>query len=298
MPKAKQNIELSLAQKVDKIDIEKITAEVTEKITKQVEAQLTEQVADMVTEMNKFSGEIEGKLQVALGKINSASEQRREKITLTSEHQFSIEANLDGLMFAKEGDPILMIGKNGQLGSGTRAPRSFGRGSAHFKCANYSSEAILPSVGDGVTRGVLIESDGDDDKSFSLRAVSRMNRQGFNVFSDGSLGINKFKKNNNETLSVYHKQADGDVMNIEVPSKDFTGSVLKIDANPGETKVGKQSVLIVTLVKTILRQKHLKSTDKVMFLQEAHYLIMHQDIQNFLNGKMEMPEAKTGTDLR
>jgi len=236
MPKAKQNIELSLAQKVDKIDIEKITAEVTEKITKQVEAQLTEQVADMVTEMNKFSGEIEGKLQVALGKINSASEQRREKITLTSEHQFSIEANLDGLMFAKEGDPILMIGKNGQLGSGTRAPRSFGRGSAHFKCANYSSEAILPSVGDGVTRGVLIESDGDDDKSFSLRAVSRMNRQGFNVFSDGSLGINKFKKNNNETLSVYHKQADGDVMSLEVPSKDFTGSVLKIDANPGENK--------------------------------------------------------------
>lgn len=62
-------------------------------------------------------------------------------------------------------------------------------------------------------------------------------------------------------------------------------------------KVGKQSVLTVTLAKTILKQKHLESMGKEMFLQEAHYLIMHQAIQNFLNGKMEMPGTKTGTDL-
>lgn len=234
--KAKDNIIGKSLAANSAIDIDKVTADITAAITRKVEKELEEKVAQMATEMNKFSGAIEGKLQTAMAQLNSSIETKREKITLTSDEQYSIGANLDGLMFAKEDKVILMIGKNGQLGAGTKAPRTFGRGSAHFKCANYSSEAIIPSVGDGVTRGLLVESDGDDDKSFIFRAVSRMNRQGFNVFSDGSLGINKFKKSNGETLGVYHKNEGGDVLSIEVPSKDFDGSVLKINANPGENK--------------------------------------------------------------
>lgn len=216
MPKAKtqtkpkKDIELTFSKQPE-VDVEKLTKEITEKVTKELER------------------EIEGRLSVAMSMINTATEQRRDRFTFTGGNdQYFAEANLDGLVFGKEEDSILTIGKNGQISTGTKSPKSFGKGSAHFK-SGYSSEAIMPSVGDGSTRGVIVEGDGDDDKSFIFRAVSRMNRQGVNIFSDGSLGIGKFKKTNGETLGIYHRHDDYDALRLDIPSQAYEGTALTID---------------------------------------------------------------------
>ena len=59
----------------------------------------------------------------------------------------------------------------------------------------------IPSNGVNSTRGLIVEGDGDDEKTYLLRAVSRMNRQGTNITSDGSLLVNEM---NDSTLSKVH----------------------------------------------------------------------------------------------
>ena len=190
-------------------------------------AALTEEITQAVTK--KLTVEFEGKMQVALEKISSAAEQRRDRIVLTGSKPYAIDATDDGLLFSKENDTVLLVGKNGQLATGTKSPRSFGKGSAHFR-SGYTSEADLPSSGDGSTRGVIVEGDGDDDKTFVFRAVSRMNRQGFNVFSDGSVALGDMNKINDATFGVYHRFNDTDAVSIDIPTLEYDRSALSITA--------------------------------------------------------------------
>lgn len=190
-------------------------------------AALTETITQAVTK--KLTAEFEGKMQVALQKISSAAEQRRDRIVLTGAKPYAIDATDDGLLFSKENDAVLLVGKNGQLATGTKSPRSFGKGSAHFR-SGYTSEADLPTSGDGSTRGVIVEGDGDDDKTFVFRAVSRMNRQGFNVFSDGSAALNSMSKINDATFGVYHRFNDTDAVSIDIPTLEYDHSALSITA--------------------------------------------------------------------
>lgn len=150
---------------------------------------------------------------------------KRDKLILNGNKTYVIEAVEDGLSFTRENETALLVGKNGQLSTGTRSPRTVGKGSAHFR-AGSTSESIIPSAGVGSTRGVIVEGDGDDDKTFVFRAVSRMNRQGFNVFSDGALSIGSFEKLNGATLGVYHRHSDLDGIFLNVASKDFSQTML------------------------------------------------------------------------
>lgn len=188
-------------------------------------ATLIEEITRSVTK--KLTAEFDGKMQVALQTINSTAEQRRDRIVLTGAKPYAIDASDDGLLFSKENDVVLLVGKNGQLATGTKSPRSYGKGSAHFR-AGYTSEADLPSSGDGSTRGVIVEGDGDDEKTFVFRAVSRMNRQGFNVFSDGSIAVNSMSKVNDATFGVYHRFNDTDAVSIDVPTLEYDHTAFNI----------------------------------------------------------------------
>jgi len=190
-------------------------------------AALTEEITQAVTK--KLTVEFEGKMQVALQKIGAASEQRRDRLVLTGSKPYTIDASDDGLLFSKENDVVLLVGKNGQLATGTKSPRSYGKGSAHFR-SGYTSEADLPTSGDGATRGVIVEGDGDDDKTFVFRAVSRMNRQGFNVFSDGSAALNSMSKVNDATFGVYHRFNDTDAVSIDIPTLEYDHTAVSITA--------------------------------------------------------------------
>ena len=188
---------------------------------------LTTEIIQAVTK--KLTAEFEGKMQVALEKINIASEQRRDRMVITGAKSYAIDASDDGLLFSKENDVVLLVGKNGQLATGTKSPRSYGKGSAHFR-SGTTSEADLPTSGDGCTRGVIVEGDGDDDKTYVFRAVSRMNRQGFNIFSDGSAALGSMTKVNDATFGVYHRFNDTDAVSIDIPALEYDHNAISVTA--------------------------------------------------------------------
>lgn len=190
-------------------------------------AALTDEITQAVTK--RLTAEFDGKMQVALQQINNAAEQHRDRIVLTGSKSYAIDASDDGLLFSRDSDAVLLVGKNGQLATGTKSPRSFGKGSAHFR-SGYTSEADLPTSGDGSTRGVIVEGDGDDEKTFVFRAVSRMNRQGFNTFSDGSVAVNSMTKVDDATFGVYHRFNDTNAVAISVPTLEYDCTAFSITA--------------------------------------------------------------------
>jgi tetrahydromethanopterin S-methyltransferase subunit F len=194
--------------------------------------------SEMITRINEEVGALKKLIAAtetkAIAVVNNSSLGivKREKLVLTGDKEkvYTIETIEDGLNFAKNDETVLLIGKNGQIATGTKAPRSFGKGSAHFRSGS-PSEAMLPSAGNGSTRGVIVEGDGDDEKTFVFRAVSKMNRQGFNVFSDGSVTLGKFDKINNSTFGLYHRHSNKDAMTVLIPSKEFDQTVIDVQCN-------------------------------------------------------------------
>ena len=189
---------------------------------------LREQITADITK--QLAAEFDTRVQQAVRRAGQSTEQKRDRVTIIGgANQYHIDAGPDGMEFIRGTDTLFLVGKAGQLGAGTVAPRTVGKGSAHFK-AGASSEAIMPSSGAGSTRGVIVEGDGDDDQTFVFRAVSKMSRQGFNVFSDGSVGIGSYEKLGNAKLGVYHRHNNTDAMNITVASKHFEHTVLDVQA--------------------------------------------------------------------
>ena len=230
MPRAKkQTVEEVVEPIVEKTKVAKpkITIPKVEEPKIDITA-LTEEITQAVTK--RLTAEFEGKMQVALQKISNAAEQRKDRILLTGSRNYTIDAADDGLLFSKDSDVVLLVGKNGQLATGTKSPRSYGKGSAHFR-SGYTSEADLPTSGVGSTRGVIVEGDGDDEKTFVFRAVSRMNRQGTNIFSDGSVAINSMSKINDSTFSLYHRFNDTDAATVKIATLEYDHSAIKVDAN-------------------------------------------------------------------
>ena len=230
MPRAKkQTVEEVVEPIVEKTKVAKpkITIPKVEEPKIDITA-LTEEITQAVTK--RLTAEFEGKMQVALQKISNAAEQRKDRILLTGSRNYTIDAADDGLLFSKDSDVVLLVGKNGQLATGTKSPRSYGKGSAHFR-SGYTSEADLPTSGVGSTRGVIVEGDGDDEKTFVFRAVSRMNRQGTNIFSDGSIAINSMSKINDSTLSLYHRFNDTDAVTFKIATLEYDHSILKVTAD-------------------------------------------------------------------
>jgi hypothetical protein len=200
------------------VDINKLINNITESVTAKLQA------------------EFDAKFNLAIEELSKSSESRRDRIVLTGEKQYFVEASSDGLQFNRDTDTVLLIGKNGQLATGTKAPKTVGKGSAHFK-SGASSEAVIPSSGTGSTRGVIVEGDGDDDKTFVFRAVSRMNRQGFNVFSDGSAALGSMQRINNSTFSIYHRHPVNDAVTIKIPSLQFENSAINVDVDAVPSRI-------------------------------------------------------------
>jgi len=71
---------------------------------------LTEEITQAVTK--RMTAEFEGKMQLALQKISNATEQRKERILLTGSKTYSIDASDDGLLFSKDNDVVMLVGKN------------------------------------------------------------------------------------------------------------------------------------------------------------------------------------------
>lgn len=261
--KRKATAKKAPAKKEPTINIEAIKAELREEMLQQIkdsmpEPQVIEKPAPVVPApvvdtdsirdqiKREIAAEIEGRMQVAMDNIDRAKVQSKDKIVLKGIDKFaySIVPSEDGLEFKKADDTLLMVGRNGQLAAGTLAPRSYGKGSAHFK-SGAPSEGIIPTNGDGSTRGVIVEGDGDDEKTFSFRAISRMNRRGFNVFSDGSLALGALEKINDSTLGVYHRFNDKPAMGLYAPSKNLENTSL-VDIKTGAVHGGPWKALTVT----------------------------------------------------
>ena len=191
---------------------------------------LTEKITAEVTK--RLAAEVEGKMQVAIQKIAIATSDRKDEISLIGgDVPYSVLADGYGLGFKRKEDTVLQVSRIGTLSTGTKSPRTVGKGSVHFK-AGEPSEADIPSSGDGSTRGLIVEGDGDDEKTFVFKAASRMNRQGTNIHSDGALSISSMTKVNDATLGVYHRFNDKPGMSVSAKSKTFEdASVLELDSS-------------------------------------------------------------------
>lgn len=257
---AKRKAPAKKAQPV--IDIEAIKAELREEMLQQIKDNMPEpQVIDNTPKVSvapavdtaeirdqikrEIAAEIEGRMEVAMATIERAKTQSKDKIVLKGVDKFSysIEPSEDGLEFKKADETLFMVAKNGQVAAGSQAPRSYGKGSAHFK-SGAPSEGVIPTNGDGSTRGIIVEGDGDDEKTFSFRAVSRMNRRGFNVFSDGALALGSMEKVNGATLGVYHRFNDQPAFGLYAPSKNLENTSL-LDIKTGAVHGGPWNAITV-----------------------------------------------------
>ena len=173
---------------------------------------LTEKITAEVTK--RLAAEVEGKMQVAIQKIAIATSDRKDEIGLVGgDVPYSVVADGYGLGFKRKEDTVLQVSRVGTLSTGTKSPRTVGKGSVHFK-AGEPSEADIPSSGDGSTRGLIVEGDGHDEKTFVFKAASRMTRQGTNIHSDASLSVSSMTKVNDATLGVANRFSDKVVLSV------------------------------------------------------------------------------------
>jgi hypothetical protein len=203
--------------KTQEIDIEALKEEIREEIKSQIEFE---------RRRNEHIAEERAKAEASL---------TRSELVLAAKKTYKLESNTDGFMITENDKPTLTINKAGAAGFGTKAPRSSGLGSAHFR-AWYTSEAPLPTSGLNSTRGVIIEGDGDDEKTYTLRTVSRKNRQGFNITGNGNILAGLMNDPTGSKMTVVHNEYEGSAYNAYVPSKYYTGSVQNLQANalPGK----------------------------------------------------------------
>lgn len=249
MPRAKKP-----ATKTDKkVVAKKQTVQDIEKIIKkQVQEQLEEALlnieiespepvkTDAWVDIDLLREEIKKEVQFAQRKVEHVQKIEnksdisisRSELKLVGEKEFLFTSDLDGLVISENDKALITASKSGAIGFGLKAPRSFGVGSAHFR-ANYTSDAPMPTSGDGSTRGVIVEGDGDDDKTFTFRVLSRMNRQGLNVTGDGSLLVNSPKDETLSRVTINQTNNDRPALNVISASKYFDETVLNLQAKAG-----------------------------------------------------------------
>lgn len=181
----------------------------------------------------ELRSEIEQQIKFEIARSQHVAEQQsqaqaslsRSELTLAGVKEYKFESNDDGLVIHENNKGLLTISKSGSAGFGTKNPRGSGLGSLHVR-ANYTSEAPLPSTGKNSTRGLIVEGDGDDKNSYALRVVSRKNRQGLNVTSDGNLILGTMNDATDSKLTIISNSNDTSTINIHSASKYFTGSLI------------------------------------------------------------------------
>ena len=202
-----------------------------------IEFEVPEQNTDAFVDMDLLRAEIKKEVEFAQKTAEhqkkvageTKAELTRSELTLSSdEKDFRFTSGIDGLVISEKDKPLLTLGKSGQVGVGLRAPRSMGIGSMHVR-ANYPSEAPLPTTGKGSTRGLIVEGDGDDQNSFTFRAVSRMNRQGTNITGDGSLMVGLNNDKTQSRFTVNQVNYDENTVNLYTGSKQYANDMLSIN---------------------------------------------------------------------
>jgi len=241
MPKAKSQTTKTKAKapakpKTPTIDIEAIKEELRQEIMQQLEIMIPDQEdKDAFVDMDLLKKEIAEQVDFAQKKAQHVAEIEnkadvslsRSNLKLIGEKEYDITSSLDGLLISEGDKALITASKSGAIGFGLKAPRSFGVGSAHFR-AVYPSEAPIPTNGVNSTRGVIVEGDGDDDKTYSFRAVSRMNRQGFNITSDGNLVFGLMNDGTRSKATFNNTRYDSDTINLFAGSKQYANNLLNM----------------------------------------------------------------------
>lgn len=228
---------------VEQIIAEQVQQQLQEALLN-IEIEVPQQNTDAFVDMDLLRDEIKKQvefetrknLHVGEATTKSKAELTRSSLNLTGEKEYIFTSDLDGLVLSQSGKAIFTAGKTGAMGFGIKAPRTVGTGSAHFR-ANYPSEAPIPTSGLGSTRGVIVEGDGDDEKTFAFRTLSRMNRQGVNITSDGSMLINDSEDSTLSRLSVNQTDNDAPCLNILGSSKYYDTNLVNIQSKATQSSV-------------------------------------------------------------
>ena len=217
------------------LDIEAIKEELRDEMLQQIELMMPEQT-DAFVDMDLLREEIKKEVEFSASrtehKLGKAAElvQTKSEIQLKAENTYLITSDIDGFGIRNADKSFMSINRNGAIGFGLKSPRGVGLGSMHIR-ANYTSEAPLPTNGQHSTRGLIVEGDGDDNGSFSLRVVSRANKQGFNVTSDGKLRLGTIEDSTDSRVNIVQNDNESDTLTINVPSKIYNETVVQLNSS-------------------------------------------------------------------
>ena len=228
----KEEIELRVDDYLMGDDIEILSTEETieekfEELVPVLEQRLKDHTKFLI-EKQKHVDEIKNSAEISESKA---------EIKLLGEKAYLLQSASDGFLIndAESGKNFFAINKTGSVAFGTRSPRGYGPGSVHIR-SNYPSEAPIPATGEGSTRGLIVEGDGDDEKTFTFRSLSRQNRQGFNITGDGRLLWGAVKDSNNSRMFIEHNENDTPIITGYAPSKYFSESILDLKSRSAESK--------------------------------------------------------------
>lgn len=198
-----------------KIDLEAIK----EELRKEIQEQIQEAILNIEIDVPEPVVQAPAK--------NTEATLSRSTLTLEGKNRYTFVSDLDGLVISELDKNLLTLSNTGAVGIGTKAPRSSGIGSMHIR-ANYTSEAPMPTTGLGSTRGLIVEGDGDDEGSFTFRGVSRGNRQGLNLTSNGQLRLGTMEDSTESTFTVVGKENDTPKVTALANSRYFSSDVLNL----------------------------------------------------------------------
>ena len=230
MPKAKKKISKKKSETKDEVKLrvdDYLMGDDVEILS--VEDQVKEMLPDIEKSLLEKTKFLINK-QKHVDDLKSADiSQSMAEIKLQGELSYALQSVDDGFVInnAETGHNYMSINKSGSVAFGTRSPRGYGRGSLHIR-SNYPSEAPIPASGEGSTRGLIVEGDGDDEKTFVFRALSRQNRQGFNITGDGKLIWGAVKDPNNSKMYLEHKDNDSPIFTGYSPSRYYTDNMVNL----------------------------------------------------------------------
>lgn len=228
-----------------KIDLEAIKKELKKELREELQGQIDEsflmwgaesdeepEQADAFVDMDllraEISAEFKKEFDKKLAQIKSINAGETQVLNL-SNSLIDVSKNQEGISVKSAGkdDIIVTVTQNGALAFGNKSPRTNGIGTAHFRMKG-AGKSPIPTNGLGSTRGLIVEGDGDDSKTFIFRALSTGNRQGFNVGSTGKITIGTNNVSNNSLVTAYNNNFDADGLDVVSSSKYFTGNVVNL----------------------------------------------------------------------
>lgn len=229
MPRAKKTQTTKKKEPTLKQQIKQEVQKQLEEALLNIEIDAPESEVDLSSIKEELNNNLQEVIKELKSKVSMPTEAKLERaeLNLTGEKNFRLSSDLDGFLIEDSDKVHIAVNRSGTIGLGIRAPKAYGSGSVHIR-ANYPSEAPIPSSGLNSTRGLIVEGDGDDEKTFSFRALSRLNRQGFNITSDGSLIFGDVTDKRRAKVYLNNTNPDGDVFNTFVGSKHYSGNFINL----------------------------------------------------------------------